>query len=42
MSLEVLKLPVTNMNASVWFHRVAVDFVLDHDLEPGEGCAWSS
>jgi catechol 2,3-dioxygenase-like lactoylglutathione lyase family enzyme len=37
MSLEVVMLPVTDVDASVAFYRDKVGFVLDHDVRPGNG-----
>jgi catechol 2,3-dioxygenase-like lactoylglutathione lyase family enzyme len=37
MSLEVVMLPVTDVDASVSFYRDKVGFVLDHDIAPGNG-----
>lgn len=37
MRLEVVMLPVTDVEASVAFYRDRVGFVLDHDISPGNG-----
>jgi len=37
MKLEVVLLPVTDVDASIAFYRDKVEFVLDHDISPGNG-----
>ena len=37
MKLEVVMLPVTDVDASIAFYRDRVGFVLDHDISPGNG-----
>jgi len=37
MSLEVVMLPVADVEASLSFYRDKVGFVLDHDVTPGNG-----
>ncbi|MEO7129791.1 MAG: VOC family protein [Dermatophilaceae bacterium] len=37
MKLEVVMLPVTDVDASIAFYRDQVGFVLDHDIHPGNG-----
>ena len=37
MSLEVVMLPVTDVDASLSFYRDKVGFILDHDIAPGNG-----
>ena len=37
MKLEVVMLPVTDVDASIAFYRDKVGFVLDHDISPGNG-----
>ncbi len=37
MKLEVVPLPVTEVDASVRFYVDGVGFGLDHDIEPGNG-----
>jgi catechol 2,3-dioxygenase-like lactoylglutathione lyase family enzyme len=37
MRLELVPLPVTDVEASLAFYRDRVGFVLDHDIEPGNG-----
>ncbi len=42
MKLEVVMLPVTDVDASIAFYRDKVGFVLDHDISPATACALSS
>jgi catechol 2,3-dioxygenase-like lactoylglutathione lyase family enzyme len=37
MKLEVVPLPVTDVDASIAFYVDSVGFVLDHDVSPGNG-----
>ena len=37
MRLEVVPLPVSDVDASIAFYRDAVGFDLDHDVSPGNG-----
>ena len=37
MKLEVVPLQVTDVDKSISFYRDKVGFVLDHDIEPGNG-----
>src|ERR1700712_2083706 len=37
MRLELVPLPVSDVEASLAFYRDHVGFVLDHDIEPGNG-----
>ena len=37
MKLEVVPLPVTDVDASIAFYVDQVGFVLDHDVSPGNG-----
>ena len=37
MKLELVPLPVTDVDASLVFYRDQVGFTLDHDVEPGNG-----
>jgi catechol 2,3-dioxygenase-like lactoylglutathione lyase family enzyme len=37
MKLEVVMLPVADVDASIAFYRDKVGFVLDHDISPGNG-----
>ncbi|MGN6743964.1 MAG: VOC family protein [Amnibacterium sp.] len=37
MRLEVVPLPVADVDASIAFYRDRVGFVLDHDVHPGNG-----
>ncbi len=37
MKLEVVMLPVTDIDASIEFYRDRVGFDLDHDIQPGNG-----
>ena len=37
MRLEVVMLPVSDVDASISFYRDRVGFVLDHDVQPGNG-----
>ena len=37
MKLEVVMLPVSDVDASIAFYRDKVGFVLDHDIRPGNG-----
>lgn len=37
MKLEVVPLPVTDVDASIAFYVDRVGFVLDHDVSPGNG-----
>jgi catechol 2,3-dioxygenase-like lactoylglutathione lyase family enzyme len=37
MRLEVVPLPVSDVDASKAFYADQVGFVLDHDVEPGNG-----
>jgi catechol 2,3-dioxygenase-like lactoylglutathione lyase family enzyme len=37
MKLEVVMLPVTNVDASIEFYKTKVGFNLDHDIKPGNG-----
>jgi catechol 2,3-dioxygenase-like lactoylglutathione lyase family enzyme len=37
MRLEVVPLPVTDVDASIAFYVDQVGFVLDHDVKPGNG-----
>jgi catechol 2,3-dioxygenase-like lactoylglutathione lyase family enzyme len=37
LKLELLLLPVSDVEASLAFYRDQVGFVLDHDIEPGNG-----
>ena len=37
MRLEVVPLPVSDVDASLAFYRDHVGFVLDHDIRPGNG-----
>ena len=37
MKLEVVMLPVSDVDASIAFYRDQVGFNLDHDVEPGNG-----
>jgi catechol 2,3-dioxygenase-like lactoylglutathione lyase family enzyme len=37
MRLELVPLPVTDVDRSLAFYRDRVGFVLDHDVEPGNG-----
>lgn len=38
--LEVVGIPVTDVDDSIDFYVNRVGFHLDHDIEPGPGCAW--
>lgn len=37
MKLEVVPLPVTDVDRSIEFYQAKVGFKLDHDVEPGNG-----
>jgi catechol 2,3-dioxygenase-like lactoylglutathione lyase family enzyme len=37
MRLEVVMLPVSDVDASISFYRDRVGFILDHDVAPGNG-----
>ena len=37
MKLEVVMLPVSNVDASIDFYKNSVGFKLDHDIKPGNG-----
>lgn len=37
MRLEVVMLPVADVDASISFYRDRIGFVLDHDVAPGNG-----
>ncbi len=37
MKLEVVMLPITNVDKSIEFYRDKVGFNLDHDIQPGNG-----
>ena len=37
MRLEVVMLPVSDVDASISFYRDRVGFLLDHDVQPGNG-----
>ena len=37
MKLELVPLPVTDVERSLAFYRDQVGFTLDHDIEPGNG-----
>jgi catechol 2,3-dioxygenase-like lactoylglutathione lyase family enzyme len=38
MRLEVVPLPVVDVDASIAFYVEKVGFVLDHDVAPATGC----
>lgn len=37
MKLELVLLPITDVDRSIAFYRDQVGFALDHDIEPGNG-----
>ena len=37
MKLEVIGIPVSNVDASIDFYAGKVEFHLDHDVTPGNG-----
>lgn len=37
MKLEVVMVPVTNVDASIDFYKNKLGFTLDHDIKPGNG-----